>query len=398
MADIQKTIFKNVSGDSIIIIPNISGKEGNILSVSGDFLNWAAVNDKMSGYVNKEQTDCSIGNNNSAENNSFSQGSSNSSINNSIAIGRDNAAKSKSVSIGSANSAEDSSLSVGFENISNENSLALGNMNSAINISFAQGQQNYSNFVSFSFGDGNSANNYSQTFGKYLRADNHCMAIGSYNNTTSGAFVIGNGDVDSNTRSDAFIVYHDGSVSAAGKISANGVELGGGGGSQSLYTRTTAGFGEQQTVPSPISPEFNVLKQEINISNNTYTIATGFIPDSYEDVVEGETITGSEILSINMNCDFPMAIVRLEKSATSGWIPQDYLFDGYNMHWIKVKNNNIELTRLYPLPIDKDFAVDACLASYSEWNYRQADVIEIHILGDSFNIQTSVGVTSGISA
>ena len=67
------------------------------------------------------------------------------------------------------------------------------------------------------------------------------MAIGTYNNITTGAFVIGNGN--SALRSDCFVIYHDGSVSAAGKISANGVELGAGGSSFPITgTDGTASF------------------------------------------------------------------------------------------------------------------------------------------------------------
>lgn len=67
----------------------------------------------------------------------------------------------------------------------------------------------------------------SQAFGEYVCVSAG-MAIGSFNKTSACSFVIGNGT--SNTaRSDIFVINYDGSVSAAGKISANGVELGGGG-------------------------------------------------------------------------------------------------------------------------------------------------------------------------
>lgn len=76
--------------------------------------------------------------------------------------------------------------------------------------------------------------------GYYTIAGSEAMhAGGKYNATTADAlFVIGNGTAD-DSRSDAFIIYHDGSVSAAGKISANGVELGAGGGSEVNYSYIT---------------------------------------------------------------------------------------------------------------------------------------------------------------
>ena len=73
----------------------------------------------------------------------------------------------------------------------------------------------------------------SQAFGEQVVVSAG-MAIGQCNKTSACSFVIGNGT--SNTaRSDIFVINYDGSVSAAGKISANGVELGAGGGGAS-YT------------------------------------------------------------------------------------------------------------------------------------------------------------------
>ena len=51
---------------------------------------------------------------------------------------------------------------------------------------------------------------------------------------------------------------------------------GGGGGG---YTRATAAFGEQYSKPYPWYPQNNGLAQDITISNNTYTLATNFIPN-----------------------------------------------------------------------------------------------------------------------
>ena len=72
----------------------------------------------------------------------------------------------------------------------------------------------------------------SQAFGEQVVVSAG-MAIGKCNKTSACSFVIGNGT--SNTaRNDIFVINYDGSVSAAGKISANGVELGTGGGNQEI--------------------------------------------------------------------------------------------------------------------------------------------------------------------
>ena len=73
--------------------------------------------------------------------------------------------------------------------------------------------------------------------GFYTIAGSENMHVGGkYNKTSANAlFVLGNGNYYSNIRSDAFIIYPDGSVSAAGKISADGVELGAGGGGGTTY-------------------------------------------------------------------------------------------------------------------------------------------------------------------
>lgn len=129
------------------------------------------------------------------------------------------------------------SVKIGTNNSANSTGFAFGTYNTAAGWSFAQGAINYAELYSLSQGHyciaynhsisqgaNNSAVVYSQAFGNHTTANNSGMAIGTYNKTTTGAFVIGNGD--SNTYSDCFIIDHNGNVSAAGKISANGVELG----------------------------------------------------------------------------------------------------------------------------------------------------------------------------
>ena len=178
---------------------------------------------------------------NSANNYSLVQGYKNSAYGYSLAQGEYNRAKSDSLSQGINNSANNYSLAQGSTNSSNSFSLAQGSNNSANRYSLAQGQGNSAYIYSLAQGYHNSADNYSiaqgqwnyasncsQAFGYYTSATNSGMAIGVFNKNTSAAFVVGNGTWSNH--SDAFIIYRDGSVSAAGKISANGVELGAGGG------------------------------------------------------------------------------------------------------------------------------------------------------------------------
>lgn len=81
----------------------------------------------------------------------------------------------------------------------------------------------------------------SQAFGEQVVVSAG-MAIGKNNKTSACSFVIGNG-TSNTSRNDIFVINYDGSVSAAGKISANGVELGAGGGNQEVesYVQTNSG-------------------------------------------------------------------------------------------------------------------------------------------------------------
>lgn len=112
--------------------------------------------------------------------------------------------------------------------------LAVGSYSKSFNYGLAIGE--YANkYVPDNHARSNAAIGYSahaygtgsQAFGEQVVVSGG-MAIGKCNKTSACSFVIGNGT--SNTaRSDIFVINYDGSVSAAGKISANGVELGGGG-------------------------------------------------------------------------------------------------------------------------------------------------------------------------
>ena len=130
--------------------------------------------------------------------------------------------------------ARNNSMAFGDSNYASANSMAAGWGVKATDYSviFGHGTTNNPSEVknfSFAAGDAVFAYNYSQAFGRGLvmsgSNDIGGMAIGGWNRTSADAlFVAGNGT--DNSRSDALILYRDGSLSAAGKISAAGIELG----------------------------------------------------------------------------------------------------------------------------------------------------------------------------
>lgn len=149
---------------------------------------------------------------------------------NGVYIGNDNTATLNGFAQGGYNKAESYAFAQGLYNKANGYSIVQGQFCTASNESIAQGV-------------GNSADNYSQAFGNHTKANNSGMTIGTYNNISTAAFVIGNGSA-STARSDCFIIDHNGNVSACGKISANGVELGAGGGGNpevENYVQTNSG-------------------------------------------------------------------------------------------------------------------------------------------------------------
>lgn len=212
---------------------------------------------EMSNYVAQSSTILNIGYDNTAKNDfdliqgrynsasgySLTQGGNNSAKNYSLAQGGHNIASSRSIAQGWCNEAVDDSLAQGIFNDASSYSIAQGSGNSASGTSLAQGQYNQAFVYSLSQGYSNSAFRYSQTFGIKNIISGTGMAIGAYNKTSADAsFVIGNGTAD-DARSDIFVIDHNGNVSAAGKISANGVELGAGGG----VVTSTAGDGTYVT-------------------------------------------------------------------------------------------------------------------------------------------------------
>lgn len=252
---------QNNSAASDSIAQGIQNKAEYYSFAQGDY-NSASYTGFSQGYTNSsEYASFAQGYKNSAANTAMAQGYMNSADYRSIAVGYQCSAKSKGVAIGESNSANDQSFALGWNNkawLNSEalgsnnsavsyslalggnckasgNSLAQGNSPTAIDYSISQGSNTFASGYSQSFGGSNTAYDYSQTFGYGNAMSASGMAIGKYNKTSAGAaFVVGNGSgYQASARSDAFVIFKDGSVSAAGKISAAGVELGGGGGGAS---------------------------------------------------------------------------------------------------------------------------------------------------------------------
>lgn len=224
----------------------------------------------LSSYVPFSALNLPIGSNNTATNNSIAIGASNTANDLGFAVGQSNTALKRSLAFGVNNYANDISLAIGYGNSASGNNdnnqsavnIAIGYANSAAdhaaafinvctaeNYAFAAGQANSAvdnsvafcrntsaKFYSFGFGHLNHVENYSYAFGRDLHYEGQwsqgsqygAFVIGGWNATTSYAttadaplFIIGNGS--NGNRSDGFIVYRDGDVTAAGKISANGM-------------------------------------------------------------------------------------------------------------------------------------------------------------------------------
>lgn len=168
---------------------------------------------------------------NSADTTAFAQGSANTAKYGSVAQGWSNSAFYYALAQGKHNSADYGSFAQGQSNIAQAYSIAQGWYNSASDDSVAQGSNNYAKYCSQAFGFGLSIEGQPGGNGTYFSGG---LALGTYNQTSAGvALVIGDGHSNgadaTPTRSDSFIIYADGSVSAKGDISANGVKLGAGG-------------------------------------------------------------------------------------------------------------------------------------------------------------------------
>lgn len=141
-----------------------------------------------------------------------------------VAIGSNVSAYENSIIQGNLGTAHSGSIAQGYDNFASGYSFAQGCSNTSISGSIAQGYQSYASGYSIAQGRNNIAQHGSQAFGLNTFANYYGMAIGKYNKISTAAFVVGDGT--STTKKDTFIINHNGSVSAAGNISANGIKLG----------------------------------------------------------------------------------------------------------------------------------------------------------------------------
>lgn len=225
----------------------------------------------LSDYIPYSALNLPIGSNNTATNNAIAIGSNNTANNLGFAVGQSNTALKSSLAFGTNNYANDISLAIGYGNYASGNNnsnqsavnIAIGygnkatdhaasliNVCTAENYAFAAGHANSANdnsvafgrdttakFYSFGFGHLNSVKNYSYAFGRDLHYEGQwangsqygAFVIGGWNATTSYAttadaplFIIGNGS--NGNRSDGFVVYRDGNVSAKQFQNADGTD------------------------------------------------------------------------------------------------------------------------------------------------------------------------------
>lgn len=174
---------------------------------------------------------------NSATTNSIAQGSGNSAFSNSQAFGELNSATAMSFAAGSANTAVNTAFVHGIGNSAKTHAVAIGELNTAYNYGYILGSANSAVMTGVALGDRNTAAWGGYALGSDLAIQGG-VAVGSKNKISAdAAFVVGNGV---SVRSDAFVIYKDGRVSAAGKMSANGVELGAGGDGMNVTDGTSA--------------------------------------------------------------------------------------------------------------------------------------------------------------
>ena len=194
------------------------------------FGNSGTYEDFGQGYENSSfQYAFTQGRYNSANSEAFAQGYENSATKNALAQGSTNKSYYASLAQGIVNTALAYSLAQGYENSANSYSIAQGAGNTAFDNSISQGNGNFADHYSVAIGYDNNSYDFGFAFGGHLIASG-LMALGTYNKVSSNAsFVIGNGNYDdinqSAVYSDSFIIFKDGSLSAAGDISANGKKL-----------------------------------------------------------------------------------------------------------------------------------------------------------------------------
>ena len=226
----------------------------------------------LDDYVPFTADDLAIGTEVDASGYAFAQGAYTSAYRNSYAFGTNTYAWNRSLGAGERVVASGHSLGVGGFGSgtgvsANDCSLAVGNLVSANSGGVAVGAGVIAEREAIAVGKNCKASDYSiavginnSAYGEFYVGGGVAigesleisggMALGCFNATKSAAFVIGDGDDIGGTenRSDSFVIYRNGSVSAKGDISANGVKLGpGGGGSLTLPVNVGTGNDVSQT-------------------------------------------------------------------------------------------------------------------------------------------------------
>ena len=248
------------------------------------FGNSGTYEDFGQGYENSSfQYAFTQGRYNSANSEAFAQGYENSATKNALAQGSTNKSYYASLAQGIVNTALAYSLAQGYENSANSYSIAQGAGNTAFDNSISQGNGNFADHYSVAIGYDNNSYDFGFAFGGHLIASG-LMALGTYNKVSSNAsFVIGNGNYDdinqSAVYSDSFIIFKDGSLSAAGDISANGKKLTNSNCYCVKFTNELTSVNlssydsfDKVTVINPIEYGNNCL---LNYNGNVKTIASG---------------------------------------------------------------------------------------------------------------------------
>jgi hypothetical protein len=179
----------------------------------------------------------------SANNSALSMGTDNTATHSAIAIGlARNSAHNEAVAIGVSNTAGWYGVSLGMKNFASTDGISIGTQNSGNAETYAIGYRNSGKPNAMMFGYKNTADGTAIGYQNNVtgggvalayegRMSGHGLVLGRYNlRSADSVLVIGNGTSDA-SRSDVLFIDNSGGLSALGKISANGVELGAGGAS-----------------------------------------------------------------------------------------------------------------------------------------------------------------------
>lgn len=290
-------------GEDNVLVITPGGVNDVILQGFG---NSGTYEDFAQGYENSSfQYSFTQGRYNSADSEAFAQGYENSATKNSLAQGSTNKSYYASLAQGIVNTALSYSLAQGYENSANSYSIAQGAGNTAFDNSISQGNGNSSDHYSVAIGYDNVSNDFGFAFGSNLKASG-LMALGIYNKVSSNAsFVIGNGYFDEDTQSvvnsDSFIIFKDGSLIAAGDISANGKKLTNSNCYCVKFTNELTSVNlssydsfDKVTVINPIEYGNNCL---LNYNGNVKTIASGVWIELVNDLNHEWIFTNSGLMN-----------------------------------------------------------------------------------------------------